>query len=114
MDNLVTIQLISGVTILCDAVFESSNSTWLVSNPIRPVVLDGRIVYTRMNPYSDSTEVYIKDSHVISVMPLHTAYIDVYNEAVRQTEEQLQKSIKEATGQEAQEWPDIEAHETIQ
>lgn len=112
MNNLVTIQLISGVTILCDA--KLNDTTWEISNPIRPVVLEGRVVYTRMNPYSDSTETTIKDSHVITVMPLHTAYIDVYNEAVRQTEEQLRKTIQEVSGTDTQEWPDNEAHETIQ
>lgn len=111
--QLLTMQLITGVIILCEAT--ESTTYYDVFNPIRPVILDGRVAYTRMNPYSDSTETVIKKDHIISVQPLHVAYIDVFNEAVRQTEEQLKQSIQLTTqSEESSDKIVMEAQGTIQ
>lgn len=110
--KLYTIQLVTGVTILCEAELHPNGKSYTVYNPIRPVIMDGRVVYTRMNPYSDSTETQISIKNMVSnPMPLHTAYINIYYEAVRQTEEQLKRALEAIT--ESTQIP-LNPHETLQ
>ena len=92
MSKLESIQLITGVTILAEVT--KNEDTYTLKNPIRPIILDGRIVYSRLNPYSDEKVVDIHKSHVIYSMPMHTAYIDVYMDAVEKTEQQLRQVLE--------------------
>ena len=89
------------------------NGFYTFHNPLKPIILteSNKIALVQMNPFSDSIEFKIHESHVMSLGALQITYIDVYNNAVNTIEESLLAKYKDYT--ETSEEPQMDEYDNV-
>lgn len=91
-------QLVSGVTILCQMANEDKLvDSYLVYYPLKPMAIGEKIVLVPMNPFSDETIYKINKNQVLSYGSMNFTYIDDYNESVDRIEKAIKQQYEDMT-----------------
>lgn len=94
--DYVTMQLISGTTILAQVEKELDDNGYYVTHyPLKPVLVGEKIILTSCNPFSDDFVFRIHQTHVITIGSMHFSYIDLYNESVKRIDEQIKQEYND-------------------
>lgn len=94
----VSMQLVSGVTILCQMANEDKLvDSYLVYYPLKPMAIGEKIVLVPMNPFSDETIYKINKNQVLSYGSMNFTYIDDYNESVDRIEKAIKQQYEDMT-----------------
>jgi hypothetical protein len=80
---LISMQLMGGVTVISECSPEPDEyGYYLLTNPMKPVLIGEALVFTPMNSFSDSIEYKIHIDKILTIGDMHFEYIDKYYESV--------------------------------